>query len=90
MQTGGGKADFIPPDEILDKVADMLGATCTGFMVPFGGDGIADDSTMTELEVAVDEELQDHLDDVATVQLPDNDTTPKTSGGTQITFYTSF
>ncbi|XP_026483264.2 uncharacterized protein LOC113391496 isoform X2 [Vanessa tameamea] len=35
--TGGGK-DYFPPDEILDKVASLLGNTCQGFSVEFGGD----------------------------------------------------
>ncbi|CAG4965530.1 unnamed protein product [Parnassius apollo] len=35
--TGGGKM-YIPPDEALDRVTSMLGATCTGFTVEFGGD----------------------------------------------------
>ncbi|KAL4711324.1 hypothetical protein ACJJTC_019165 [Scirpophaga incertulas] len=38
LKTGGGKPDFIPPDEALDKVASILGSTCDGYSVPFGGD----------------------------------------------------
>ncbi|CAG4992183.1 unnamed protein product [Parnassius apollo] len=38
LKTGGGKM-YIPPDEALDRVTSMLGATCTGFTVEFGGDG---------------------------------------------------
>ncbi|KAL0830049.1 hypothetical protein ABMA28_003507 [Loxostege sticticalis] len=38
LKTGGGE-DFITPDDILDKVAGFLGSTCTGFEVPFVGDG---------------------------------------------------
>lgn len=37
LQTGGGK-DFFPPDEVLDTVASLLGNTCNGFSVQFGGD----------------------------------------------------
>lgn len=40
IQTGGGKPDFIPPDELLEKVTSLLGSTLTGFDVPFGGDGL--------------------------------------------------
>ncbi|GBO98992.1 hypothetical protein EVAR_70679_1 [Eumeta japonica] len=36
--TGGGKPEYIPPDEALEKVAAILGATCDGYTVPFGGD----------------------------------------------------
>lgn len=91
VQTGGGKADYIPPNEILDKVANALGSTCTGFMVPFGGDGIADGSTI-ELEVPADEDINENLDDFANVHVQPLDipTTPNTSGGTLITFDTSF
>ncbi|CAK1584868.1 unnamed protein product [Parnassius mnemosyne] len=38
LKTGGGKM-YIPPDEALDHVTSMLGATCTGFTAEFGGDG---------------------------------------------------
>ncbi|XP_012544063.1 uncharacterized protein LOC105841327 [Bombyx mori] len=38
-KTGGGR-DCFPPDEILDKVASLLGSTCQGFSVEFGGDAI--------------------------------------------------
>ncbi|CAH4034849.1 unnamed protein product [Pieris brassicae] len=38
IKTGGGPADFIPPDDILDRVTGMLGSTASGFTVPFGGD----------------------------------------------------
>ncbi|XP_060806095.1 uncharacterized protein LOC106138443 [Amyelois transitella] len=34
----GGPGDYIPPDEILDRVTSLLGSTATGFEVPFGGD----------------------------------------------------
>lgn len=37
MQTGGGK-QYIPPDEALDRVVTMLGATCSGLITQFGGD----------------------------------------------------
>ncbi|KAJ8727714.1 hypothetical protein PYW07_001833 [Mythimna separata] len=36
-KTGGGK-DYFPPDEVLDKVASLLGSTCQGLTVEFGGD----------------------------------------------------
>ncbi|XP_059062812.1 uncharacterized protein LOC131855553 [Achroia grisella] len=38
IQTGGGAPDYIPPDDILDRVASVLGSTVSGFTVPFGGD----------------------------------------------------
>lgn len=38
MQTGGGVPEYIPPDDVLDRVADLLGSTASGFVVPFGGD----------------------------------------------------
>ncbi|CAG5016538.1 unnamed protein product [Parnassius apollo] len=38
FQTGGGLADYIPPDDILDRVTSLLGSTVSGFTVPFGGD----------------------------------------------------
>lgn len=38
MQTGGGKPDFIPPDDPLDRVASLLGATCEGCSVSLGRD----------------------------------------------------
>lgn len=50
IQTGGGKPDFIPPDELLEKVTSLLGSTCTGFDVPFGGDGLGVGMVL-ELEV---------------------------------------
>ncbi|CAG4952538.1 unnamed protein product [Parnassius apollo] len=36
--TGGGPADYILPDYILDRVISLLGSTFSGFTVPFGGD----------------------------------------------------
>ncbi|CAG4954605.1 unnamed protein product [Colias eurytheme] len=36
IQTGGGIPEYIPPDDILDRVADLLGSTASGFVVPFG------------------------------------------------------
>lgn len=38
MQTGGGAGDYVPPDDILDRVTSLLGSTVSGFVVPFGGD----------------------------------------------------
>ncbi|CAG4992901.1 unnamed protein product [Colias eurytheme] len=38
QNTGIGKPEYIPPDEALDKVAGILGATCEGYTLPFGGD----------------------------------------------------
>ncbi|CAK1579790.1 unnamed protein product [Parnassius mnemosyne] len=38
IKTGGGPADYIPPDDILDRVTSLLGSTVSGFTVPFGGD----------------------------------------------------
>lgn len=47
MQRGGGKPDYIPPDDALDRVASILGATCEGYSVSLGGDA----------EVTVDSEV---------------------------------
>ncbi|KAL4720003.1 hypothetical protein ACJJTC_004608 [Scirpophaga incertulas] len=33
-----GPPDYIPPDDILDRVAELLGSIVCGFAVPFGGD----------------------------------------------------
>ncbi|XP_050558499.1 uncharacterized protein LOC126912100 [Spodoptera frugiperda] len=49
LKTGGGKPDFIPPDEILEKVASVLGPTCSGFDVPFGGDGVGATENVNEI-----------------------------------------
>ncbi|CAG5036622.1 unnamed protein product [Parnassius apollo] len=38
LQTGGGPADYIPPDDKLDRVTSLLGSTVSGFTVPYGGD----------------------------------------------------
>ncbi|XP_045445445.1 uncharacterized protein LOC123653496 [Melitaea cinxia] len=38
IKTGGGGPDYIPPDEVLDKVATLLGNTVDGFTVEYGGD----------------------------------------------------
>ncbi|XP_063826807.1 uncharacterized protein LOC135076250 [Ostrinia nubilalis] len=38
LKTGGGAGDYVPPDEILDRVLSLLGSTASGFDVPFGGD----------------------------------------------------
>lgn len=38
FKTGGGGPDYIPPDEVLDKVATLLGNTVDGFTVEYGGD----------------------------------------------------
>lgn len=38
MQTGGGKPDIIPPDDPLDRVASLLGATSEGYSVSLGRD----------------------------------------------------
>lgn len=36
----GGKPDFIPPDDTLNRVASILGATCQGQSVSLGGDAV--------------------------------------------------
>lgn len=46
LQTGGGK-DYFPPDEVLDKVAALLGSTCQGFSVEFGGDATTTSTDVT-------------------------------------------
>ncbi|CAG9782424.1 unnamed protein product [Diatraea saccharalis] len=50
--TGGGKA-FTPPDEVLERVASILGATCTGLSVVFGGDGENESVALSEAVVEV-------------------------------------
>ncbi|CAG9793090.1 unnamed protein product [Diatraea saccharalis] len=52
LKTGGGKA-FIPPDEVLERVASILGATCTGLSVVFGGDGENESVALSEAVVEV-------------------------------------
>lgn len=37
LQNGGGKS-YIHPDEVLDRVASILGTKCNGFPAEFGGD----------------------------------------------------
>ncbi|KOB71971.1 Uncharacterized protein OBRU01_04337 [Operophtera brumata] len=53
IKTGGGKPDYIPPDDALDRVASILGATCEGYSVAFGGDSeqIAMHDSMAEVSV---------------------------------------
>ncbi|XP_044754192.1 uncharacterized protein LOC123313387 [Coccinella septempunctata] len=41
FKTGGGK-DYFPPDEVLDKVASLLGTTCEGLPTNFGGDALCE------------------------------------------------
>ncbi|CAG4981332.1 unnamed protein product [Colias eurytheme] len=38
IKTGGGPPGYFPPDEILDRVAALLGSTGEGLTVRFGGD----------------------------------------------------
>ncbi|KAJ0170449.1 hypothetical protein K1T71_013820 [Dendrolimus kikuchii] len=47
-KTGGGK-DYFLPDERLDKVASLLGSTCEGFSMEFGGDA----TTETNLHIVM-------------------------------------
>lgn len=48
-QTGGGKPEYIPPDDALEKVASMLGSTCDGYSVEFGGDAEVEVTKNVEL-----------------------------------------
>ncbi|PZC73956.1 hypothetical protein B5X24_HaOG208482 [Helicoverpa armigera] len=41
LKTGGGKS-YIIPDEVLDRVASILGTTCNGLPTEFGGDADED------------------------------------------------
>ncbi|KAJ8736302.1 hypothetical protein PYW08_006958 [Mythimna loreyi] len=53
LKTGGGKS-YVPPDEVLDRVASMLGATCNGLPAEFGGDAneaIANEASEAIVEV---------------------------------------
>ncbi|CAH2085597.1 unnamed protein product [Euphydryas editha] len=55
LKTGGGKPDYIPPDEALDKVAAILGSTCEGYSVQFGGDAVVEEvEEMVQEAVVVD------------------------------------
>nr|XP_037873909.1 uncharacterized protein LOC119630037 isoform X2 [Bombyx mori] len=38
IKTGGGGPSYIPPDDVLDRVAALLGTTVDGFTVAYGGD----------------------------------------------------
>ncbi|CAK1587650.1 unnamed protein product [Parnassius mnemosyne] len=38
IKTGGGVGEYIPSDEILDRVTRLLGSTANGLVVPYGGD----------------------------------------------------
>ncbi|KAL4703574.1 hypothetical protein ACJJTC_001594 [Scirpophaga incertulas] len=82
LKTGGGKPDFIPKDEILDKVTSVLGSTCSGFDVPYGGDGVGGDcSEIIEMEVHNVSEIEINSED-ASVNIPDDTfltPTPSTS-----------
>ncbi|XP_030032179.1 uncharacterized protein LOC115448759 isoform X2 [Manduca sexta] len=40
LQTRGGRPEFIPPDEVLDKVSDILGESIDGSVVQFVGEGV--------------------------------------------------
>ncbi|RVE43101.1 hypothetical protein evm_012242 [Chilo suppressalis] len=72
LKTGGGKPDFIPKDEILDKVTGVLGSTCSGFDVPFGGDGVGGDgSEIIEMEFHNVSEIEINSED-ARVNIPDD------------------
>ncbi|KAL4708230.1 hypothetical protein ACJJTC_013799 [Scirpophaga incertulas] len=51
-KTGGGK-DYFPP-EVLDKVSSLLGSTCQGFTVEFGGDATVPKNA--ELGIVLDKE----------------------------------
>ncbi|CAH2084460.1 unnamed protein product [Euphydryas editha] len=55
LKTGGGKPDYIPPNEALDKVAAILGTTCEGYSVQFGGDAVVEEvEEMVQEAVVVD------------------------------------
>ncbi|CAB3228021.1 unnamed protein product [Arctia plantaginis] len=49
-KTGGGN-DYFPPDEVLAKVASLLGNTCTGFSVEFGGDATISNVPLVMAEI---------------------------------------
>ncbi|CAH0663862.1 unnamed protein product [Spodoptera exigua] len=67
---GGGKADVIPADEILDKVANLIRSTCTGFEVPFGGDRYGGGEVLFELEMGTNSK---RIHNNAAVQMPTED-----------------
>ncbi|KAJ0169257.1 hypothetical protein K1T71_014838 [Dendrolimus kikuchii] len=74
LKTGGGKPICIPVDEILDKVAELLGSTGSGFEVPFGGDGTENKENET---IA----LQEDNGEVVTTEPPNQDSDPGPSIG---------
>ncbi|XP_045508769.1 uncharacterized protein LOC123704422 [Colias croceus] len=75
LQTGGGKPDFIPPDETLDKVASLLGSTCSGFDVPVRGDGVGERILFEDINAA-DETAEQPPSESATVHIPDTSPMP--------------
>ncbi|XP_072949546.1 uncharacterized protein [Epargyreus clarus] len=66
LKTGGGKI-FIPPDDVLDRVASILGATCTGFSVEFGGDRVNE----TDVELVPPGAIVEVLDCQPLPELPE-------------------
>ncbi|XP_045458102.1 uncharacterized protein LOC123668412 [Melitaea cinxia] len=69
IKTGGGKT-YIPPDEALDRVASMLGASCTGFTVEFGGDReeLVEIQNVEILDVQPDETNKDENEVVGSLE----------------------
>ncbi|XP_026739591.1 uncharacterized protein LOC113502283 [Trichoplusia ni] len=83
LKTGGGKPDYIPPDETLSKVESLLGSTCNGFVVPFGGDGVGDvgDNIVVQVFNEIGESPSAGI--ITNEKINDDDLvfTPTTSGG---------
>ncbi|CAH1636185.1 unnamed protein product [Spodoptera littoralis] len=74
-----GKPGYIPPDEIIEKVTSVLGSTCSGFEVPFGGDGVGVTENVTfELDNADGwTQVQEQLDtNDASVNIQDESLLP--------------
>ncbi|CAH2096148.1 unnamed protein product [Euphydryas editha] len=67
IKTGGGPPGYFPPDDILDRVAALLGSTGEGLTVRFGGDaepqiiGDGDKSVETAYIVPVDNNISPML-----------------------------
>ncbi|KAL4708955.1 hypothetical protein ACJJTC_014983 [Scirpophaga incertulas] len=73
-KTGGGK-DYFPPDEVLDTVTALLGNTCQGFTVEFGGDANNTDLNLDMGEASV------NIEEVVTMDKDANGESDGVCGG---------
>ncbi|CAG4918574.1 unnamed protein product [Colias eurytheme] len=72
IKTGGGPPGYFPPDEILDRVAALLGSTGEGLTVRFGGDAEPQliDETSTLVKLGVDCPINDWRQSVKDIVKP--------------------